>query len=116
MENGWSRPTKVEAALAERLARAVRDDEGVELFRAGQERSIEREVGERTQILYSLLRSEGTAGVAAWSGEQSRYELLRIFYLTLSCHTQLVRISRGVWFVALCVVMLTFTNCMIATK
>lgn len=45
-----------------------------------------------------------------------RQDLILIHVILTACHEQLVKISRGVWFVALCVVMLTFTNCMIATK
>ncbi|MCA6232448.1 MAG: hypothetical protein IM644_09215 [Phenylobacterium sp.] len=46
----------------------------------------------------------------------TRQDLVLIYSMLYSCHEQLVKISRGVWFIALCVVMLTFTNCMIATK
>ena len=83
---------------------------------AGAEGRLEPEIGERGQILLSLLRAEGTAGQTAYLTEQSRYELGRIHHVILSCHTQLVNISRVVCLVALCVVMLTFTTCMIAMK
>lgn len=42
--------------------------------------------------------------------------MMLIHVMLTACHEQLVKISRGVWFIALCVVMLTFTNCVIATE
>ncbi len=67
--------------------------------------------------------AENQAVGTFWNSEDAivaavhtRQDLVLIYSMLNSCHEQLVKISRGVWFVALCVVMLTFTSCMIASK
>lgn len=46
----------------------------------------------------------------------TREDLVLVYAVLTACHEQLVKISRGVWFMALLMVMLTFTSCVIATK